>query len=257
MSVALPAKRACCGVLLACGLALPTPPAAAQDTLQPSIRQPLRDAEFGVRTRQFGLQRQVRMYQWRREGEGFVGDWIGRAVDSSGFPGQYANPGPMPFSTRYWLPSDLRIDGKPVDDEVLQALGEWRTLRPGFSALPGNMSATFQPEGDGLGTAENPQAPRIGDLRIGWRELVLPPLAGKVEVRDGRWRLREAASLAEQAPEMPARDAAEPLPPSAAPMPAVAQDNAARASRRGLFPAVLVVMALWVVAVLWRRRRRM
>src|SRR3546814_13476586 len=58
------------------------------------------------------------------------------------------------------------------------------------------MSATFQPEGDGLGSAENPLAPQVGDLRITWRALVLPPLAERLVLRDGQWTLRtpEAAS---------------------------------------------------------------
>ena len=62
-------------------------------------------------------------------------------------------------------------------------------LRPNFSRLPANLAASFQPEGEGLGSAENPLDPQIGDLRVSWRELVLPPLAGKVVLRDGVWRL--------------------------------------------------------------------
>ena len=46
-----------------------------------------------------------------------------------------------------------------------------------------NLAATFQPEGDGLGSAENPLDPQIGDLRISWRELTLPPLKGRVSLR--------------------------------------------------------------------------
>ena len=68
-------------------------------------------------------------------------------------------------------------------------LGEWRDFRPSFSALPGNLAATFQPEGIGLGSADNPLQPRIGDLRIHWRDLMLPPLDGLVALRDGRWQL--------------------------------------------------------------------
>ena len=34
----------------------------------------------------------------------------------------------------------------------------------------------------------------MGDLRIHWRERVLPPLAGHIELRDGTWRLRDDAA---------------------------------------------------------------
>src|SRR3546814_11788754 len=56
------------------------------------------------------------------------------------------------------------------------------------------MSATFQPEGDGLGSAENPLAPEVGDLRITWRAFKLPPLADRLELRDGKWTLRETTA---------------------------------------------------------------
>src|SRR3546814_4944058 len=56
------------------------------------------------------------------------------------------------------------------------------------------MSATFQPEGDGLGSAENPLAPEVGDLRITWRDFKLPPLADRLELRDGKWTLRETTA---------------------------------------------------------------
>jgi hypothetical protein len=85
--------------------------------------------------------------------------------------------------------ASVTIDGVPLDPEVLRTLGQWRDFRPSFSALPGNLAATFQPEGIGLGSAENPLHPRIGDLRIHWRDLVLPPLDGLVALRDGRWQL--------------------------------------------------------------------
>src|SRR5690606_23451170 len=89
-----------------------------------------------------------------------------------------------------WNAPAITVDGLPLDPEDAQRLGQWREFRPGFSALPGNLAATFQPQGDGLGSAQNPLAPEVGDLRIHWRELVLPPLAERIELLDGRWRLR-------------------------------------------------------------------
>ena len=81
------------------------------------------------------------------------------------------------------FPSVLPGDQSCSNSEINQ------DFRPGFSALPGNLAVTFQPEGDGLGSAENPLDPQVGDLRIRWRELVLPPLQDRIVMRDGRWRL--------------------------------------------------------------------
>ena len=173
---------------------------------EPETDGPLRDVEFGVRTRQFGLERRVSMYQWRREAAGYAQVWsetpIASAADA---PPERRNPS-FPLQTRYWIADGVTLDGRPLDDDVLKALGRWRDFRPNFSALPGNLSATFQPEGDGLGSAENPLAPRVGDLRITWRELVLPPLADKLVLQDGTWMLapaiagRSAASRDRDAP---------------------------------------------------------
>ena len=77
----------------------------------------------------------------------------------------------------------------PLDARVIRRLGRWHRFRPGFSRLSQRQSATFQPEGDGLGSAENPMAPAIGDLRIHWDELRLPPLGDKLNLHDGRWVL--------------------------------------------------------------------
>jgi hypothetical protein len=124
---------------------------------------------------------------------------------------------------------------------VVAALGKWQSFRPNFSALPGNMSATFQPEGDGLGSAENPLAPRVGDLRVTWRALVLPPLADRLVLRDGKWTLR-----------------APPAVPVAADVPAgsqASQRDEGRDRPRWPFVVAPIFIVLLVMAVVVRRRR--
>lgn len=192
---------------------------------------PLRDPDFGVRTRQSGLERVVEMYQWRPAGDGYVRSWSPEPVPSAGFAPGHENPG-FPLHGERWLPGRVTVDGVPLDDAVLDALGEWREFRPSFSALPGNLAATFQPEGDGLGSAENPLAPEVGDLRIHWRERVLPPLAGRIELRGGAWRLRADAA-------------------------AVAADAGRGRGVAGWWPLIAGAVVLVVLAVgLGRRRRR-
>ncbi|HEY0505436.1 MAG TPA: TMEM43 family protein [Lysobacter sp.] len=161
----------------------------------------LRDRDFGVSSPRFGLERQVEMYQWRRAGgEDYARVWHAAPIDSSGFAAGHENPSTLPLQSQRWWAKDATLDGQPIDVAVLQTLGQWRLFRPNFSRLPANLAASFQPEGDGLGSAENPLDPQVGDLRIRWRELHLPPLDDKVELRDGRWQLTpEAAAQAVRA----------------------------------------------------------
>lgn len=192
--------RSWCAALLLCAMAwLPgaafshaTAAEGASPRGEARIGKAPRDPDFGVTTRHAGLQRHVEMYQWTRAGGGYALQWRGARVDSSGFAPGHENPREMPLREREWR-APVSVDGQPVPADVVAALGKWQSFRPNFSALPGNMSATFQPEGDGLGSAENPLSPRVGDLRVTWRELVLPPLAGRLVLKDGAWALREGA----------------------------------------------------------------
>lgn len=163
----------------------------------------LRDREFGVRSDRFGLERRVEMYQWRRDGAGYRRVWNAAPIDSTAFPAEYRNPMELPLeSERWWAPAPT-LAGRPLHREVLTALGRWVEFRPDFARLPANLAAAFQPEGNGLGSAENPLAPQVGDLRIRWYELVLPDLEGRVQLRDGTWRLAPGAVDASLAPADP------------------------------------------------------
>jgi len=153
---------------------------------EPVSDEVVRDREFGVSARHFGLERRVAMYQWRARDGGYERVWSETPIDSSGYATGHVNP-VFPLRGRRWLATQVTLDDKPLDRSVIEQYGQWRAFRPNFSALPGNLAATFQPEGDGLGSAENPLDPQIGDLRIGWRELTLPPLQGHVVLERGTW----------------------------------------------------------------------
>ncbi|TWI10662.1 TMEM43 family protein [Aerolutibacter ruishenii] len=152
------------------------------------------DPDFRVETRQFGLDRRVEMLQWRRDGAAYQPVWNEAPIDSGNFDTGYRNPGELPIEGERWWSTDATLNGKPLAPEVLRTLGQWRQFRPGFQRLPANLAATFQPDGDGLSSSENPLDPQVGDLRITWRELTLPPLLGKVELRDGVWHPVPAAA---------------------------------------------------------------
>ncbi len=217
--------------------------AAGADARQPlGTPQPdksVRDPEFGVTARHLGLERHVEMYQWQKAGKAYVHAWSEHALDSSGFAPGHANP-PFPLQGRRWRAASISIDGQPLDGQVVQALGQWRGFRPSFNALPRNLAATFQPLGDGLGSGENPLDPQVGDLRITWRELVLPPLQDKVVLRDGRWQL--ASAPAAVAVSMPEAD----MPAEAVP----AQRRLTWLSGGGALAVLIAALAAW------RRRRR-
>ncbi|TKR31088.1 hypothetical protein FCE95_13570 [Luteimonas gilva] len=197
-----------------------------------------RDAEFGVVSRKFGLERRVEMYQWREAEQGYEKVWSAVPIASAGFARGHDNPKDIPLPSRRILPATISIDGKPLDPEAISRLGEWRGFRPNFSALPGNLSATFQPEGDGLGSAENPLDPQIGDLRVTWRELALPALDGRLALEGGVWKLRP------QAIDEPVAQAG---------LPAA---RVGKGTLGWLIGAGLFVLAILAIVALMRNRRR-
>lgn len=184
------------------GGALDDPAQSAQQVTQPTSQptprsspeyaSTLHDRDFGVSARAAGLRRQVEMYQWTRTKDGYAREWRTARVDSSGFAPGHDNPKSFPLRGREWR-GKVSLDGKPLPDPVVDALAQWSGFRPAFSALPVNMAATFQPEGEGLGSAENPLRPGIGDLRITWSRLALPAVNDTLVLRDGRWVIAPAA----------------------------------------------------------------
>ena len=228
--------------MLAIGLLVSTQAVAQTDPEGfPDPGAPLVDPDFKVATRQFGLDRHVEMYQWRIAESGYERVWHGALIDSAGFDAAHANPPKFPLDNRRWWAEQPTLDGKPLDPDVLRSLGEWQDLRPNFSRLPANLAASFQPEGEGLGSAENPLDPQVGDLRVTWRELVLPPLAGKVTLRDGVWRLLD--------------DVADDAPPVALPVPVASKPEHAQRVWPVFAGGLLVIVAI-VVALRRRKHRR-
>lgn len=206
---AVPATGWLLALWLAAGTAFAQAPVEAVPEGELVSGGELVDREFGVGTHRFGLDRRVEMFQWLRSGaDRYERAWKAALVDSSGFAAGHDNPPSIPLDSRRMWAQDATLDGRPIDVTVLKVLGRWEDFRPGFSRLPGNLSATFQPDGDGLTSSENPLDPRIGDLRVSWRELVLPPLAGRVQLVDGTWQLVPLDSRRPAAPASPRMSAA-------------------------------------------------
>lgn len=227
-------------------LAVLAVPAHAQEIpLEARNTTVVRDVDFGVSTRRFGLDRRVEMLQWQRVGEGYRRVWHDARIDSADYAPGHENP-VVPLRSRRWWSDGARLRDRPLDAAVLRELGTWRGFRPDFAALPANLAVTFQPEGDGLGSAENPLEPVIGDMRVTWRELVLPPLDGKVTLQDGRWVLQ--ADAPRTAEPRALRPVTAPAPPVVAPEPAV----------RRRWPWVAGVLGVGLLVLVlrgWRVRR--
>jgi hypothetical protein len=169
--------------------------ASAQDvtdaTALPVPVGPVEDAEFGVSSHHLALQRRVWMWQWQATPAGVRGGWSEHLLASP--DAAHRNPTRWPLPATEWRAGEVRVAGHPVSAAAIQALGAWHVLRPSLDAVPANISATFQPEGDGLGTADDPQHPAIGDLHVAWRDWRLPPLAGRLQLRQGVWQVVPAA----------------------------------------------------------------
>ena len=242
------------GAAISCAWAADSPPGNGPTPLphgEPVADAAIEDPEFGVRSTRFGLDRQVEMYQWQGDGRGgFQQVWKPALVDSSTFPAEYSNPTSFPLENRIWWATRVTLDGKPVALPVLKALGQWQDFRPSFTRLPANLAATFQPEGDGLGSALNPLDPLVGDLRIRWRTLHLPPLAGKIELRDGQWQLAEL--------QRPAAPVAKPLqaqsPATAANQPPASDQDVGLG--KVLLGVAILLGALLLLGLFQRKRRR-
>lgn len=187
--------------LLLCGAC-----AFAQAPDDPGAPRPggaLVDEEFGVASEQFGLRRQVEMAQWQRADGDYALVWSETPIDSAAFPPQYRNPGAFQLPGQAWRAEARMPDGNRLDDAALEALGEWRPLPPDADALPPNLAVTFQPDGDALTSAADPAAPQVGDLRIRWSERVLPPLQGRIALRDGVWTLADDVATGPADPVLP------------------------------------------------------
>lgn len=140
------------------------------------------DADFGVQADTPVLIRHVAMFQWHEINVGYPlyeQDWVNHAVDSATFsdPRGRANPGPLPIPPRRFIAPRVRLDGFLLDAAIVDAIPGSASLTPDFGRLPPNLAATFHVFGDALASSTDPRAPRLGDLRIRWREVPLQPIS--------------------------------------------------------------------------------
>lgn len=155
----------------------------------PRVSAPVIDPDYGVQVDALGLRREVQMWQWQRDGEGFRGTWSAEAIDASDFPAEHANPGEPPYGSAQWLAGQVELAGRRLAPELIATLPGWEPLpaTQAAAALPQNLAVVFQPEGAWLSSSADPEAPHIGDLRVRWQHLPGGPLHGELVADGERW----------------------------------------------------------------------
>ncbi|MBU8546764.1 MULTISPECIES: TMEM43 family protein [Roseomonadaceae] len=141
---------------------------------------PPADAELGVTAPGGTLRliRRVEMFQWREEQQSetrtalgggtetvttyrYSRAWAEGRIDSSRFrqPDNHQNPEPR-HAGASWTAAEARLGGFRLAPAQLEGLAAEEALAP---------PAAYNTQGNVLFLGANPQAPRIGDLRITWR----------------------------------------------------------------------------------------
>lgn len=159
----------------------------------PQVHVPARDAQFGVAGDVPALLRRVEMFQWHETDFGgersYQQDWIEHPVDSSAFsnPVGHQNPGAFPLAGARFDAPDVTVGGFKLAPALIDLIPGAEPFTPDLSRLPGNMAATFQAHGDTLVTSSDIARPRVGDLRVSWRQVA--PAYLTVFARDRRGTL--------------------------------------------------------------------
>lgn len=169
----------------------------------PEVAEPVVDPDYGVQVEALGLRREVQMWQWQRDGDGFGGTWSAEPIDASDFPERYANPGRAPYGSAQWFAGRVQLDGRRLAPELITALPGWEPVpvERAAAALPPNLAVVFQPDGAWLSSSADSDNPHIGDLRIRWQQLPGGPLHGDLVADGPRWiAVAPGSQLARGAP---------------------------------------------------------
>lgn len=173
----------------------------------PDVAEPVVDPDYGVQVDALGLRREVQMWQWQRDGEGFRGVWSAEPIDASDFPPAYANPGEAPYGSAQWYAGQVHLAGRRLSPELIASLPGWEPVpaERAAAALAPNLAVVFQPDAGWLSSSADPDAPDIGDLRVRWQQLPGGPLHGELVADGQRWVAGPAGSgLARGEPEQAA-----------------------------------------------------
>ena len=195
----------------------------------------MRDREFGVSARHFGLERRVEMYQWRATRRRLRAG-LERGADRFDAASRRATTNPDAFPLREPAlvgRSRSRSTASRWIRSVIEQLGAWRVFRPNFSRLAGQPRRDVPARRRWPGQRRESAGPADRRPAHPLARTDAAAAADRIVLRDGRWQLL----------------------PNAAPdaLPAIAPE--ATASRAMVVRRRLLVVLI-AAAVARRRRRR-
>jgi hypothetical protein len=148
----------------------------------------LRDPDFGVTASAIQLVRTTEMYQWQeyekseskdKPGGGketvktysYSKTWSEKAIDSKLFhqSWSYDNPGPVPFPSKRFVAGAVTLGAFTLSRALVDEMKEREALpvtREMATALP--RSTGMRLVGNGYYRGLEPEAPRVGDVRVRW-----------------------------------------------------------------------------------------
>lgn len=136
------------------------------------------DGELDVASKAALLFRDVEMYQWQERcvanGCGQSMAWSAMRIDSSKFREQSGNTNPdgFPFANARFAAHPIRVGRFTIDPDLVAALPA--KARPVWIGdLPPNLAAIFRDADGSLFSGDDIAQPKIGDLRVSYREVPL------------------------------------------------------------------------------------
>src|SRR5690242_20337172 len=165
------------------------------------VAKPALDAQFNVSAKVVALVRKVEMFQWHETNgdiRSYDMDWVDHPVDASKFaqPQRHENPGAFPFDAARFDSGDVRVGGFRLGPKLVERIPGPEDFTPDLRTLPANMAATLQVHDGMLVSSTDPDHPRLGDLRVSWKQIA--PKALTVLARAQGGELVESTDAAGQ-----------------------------------------------------------
>ena len=157
-----------------------------------TTNETLSDAEFDVSAQALKLEREVEMYQWeenkstkkvKKTGGGtrtettysYEKVWSSRQINSQSFnrPDGHENPDSMLYSTQVYVADNITVGSFTLSRSLVEQLDNFEALRidPSSSRIPAAIESKAKLIDGQIYVGNDPQAPQIGDLRIGFNTI--------------------------------------------------------------------------------------
>ncbi len=147
----------------------------------------LSDPVFLVQTNAIFLSRDVEMYQWveiqrtvQKEDETetyftYSKEWRSSLIDSSDFEREYTheNPDHMPYETKLFTAKNVQVGVFHLSSSLINSIEGFQPfILPDHTESPQVFDRKIHKEKNGYYLGNNPNEPRIGDLRVSFRRIV-------------------------------------------------------------------------------------